>query len=100
MGNYVRAIFLIVVVLFLISFGIKNSQTVDLNYLGMKAISLPLYALIFISVLMGILGGMSVGLGRRMELKRRIRSLEKGSAREKEPDRSPEPVTGDAEGEG
>jgi uncharacterized integral membrane protein len=107
MGNYVRAIFFIVVVLFLIIFGIKNSQTVDLNYFGMKAIALPLYAVIFISILIGILGGMLVGFGGRMELKRRIRTLEKeGRVLEKkvtqgkESDRPMEHVPGDKEEEG
>jgi len=107
MGNYIRAIFFIVVVLFLITFGIKNSQTVDLNYFGMKAIAFPLYGLIFISILIGILGGMLVGFSGRIELKRRIRTLKKESRvlekevpQGKESDRPMEHVPGDKEEEG
>jgi hypothetical protein len=56
MKNYIKAVFLIIVLLFLVTFGIKNNQPVRLNY-------------IFI--------GMLIGINNRFQQRRKIKILEK-----------------------
>jgi uncharacterized integral membrane protein len=78
MGSYFKAIILILVLLFLITFGVKNSQTVLLSYyFGVVDIGIPLYALVYLSVVIGILVGMIVGLQTRLTLRRRVKILER-----------------------
>jgi len=76
MGTYVKWIIIIIILLFFITFGVKNSQTVYLNYyFDIEAVELPLYGLVFISILLGIAAGMLIGLMDRLMLKRKVRSL-------------------------
>lgn len=76
MGNYVKWIIIIIVLLFFITFGVKNSQTVYLNYyLGIEGVELPLYGLVFISILLGIVAGMIIGVTDRLMLKRKVKDL-------------------------
>jgi uncharacterized integral membrane protein len=78
MGSYFKAIILILVLLFLITFGVKNSQTVLLRYyFAVVDIGIPLYALVYLSVVIGILVGMIVGLRTRLTLRRRVKILER-----------------------
>ena len=78
MGMYVKWIVIIIVLLFFITFGVKNSQPVYLNYyFNMESVELPLYGLAFICILLGILIGMIVGVVSRFTLKGRLRTLEK-----------------------
>jgi uncharacterized integral membrane protein len=79
MGTYVKSIILIIVLGFLVTFGIKNSQVVQLSYyfFQTQSWSIPLYVIIYISVVIGVLLGMVIGLSWRMGLKKKIRSLEK-----------------------
>ena len=85
MGSYVKAIILILVLMFLITFGLKNSQTVLLSYyFGVVDIGTPLYALVYLSVVIGILVGMMVGLQTRLTLRRRVKILERENVELKE----------------
>ena len=77
MGNYIRAIFFIVVVLFFVVFGVKNSGSVQVDLFRSQPVAMPLYGLVYLCLLIGILGGMVVGAGSRFKLKKRIRTLEK-----------------------
>jgi uncharacterized integral membrane protein len=78
MGNYAKAIVLMIILAFLVTFGIKNSQAVQLSYyFQAQAWSIPLYALVYASVLIGVLLGMALGLGKRMGQRKMIRSLER-----------------------
>jgi uncharacterized integral membrane protein len=78
MGVYVKWIILIVVLLFFITFGVKNSQPINLNYyFNIQNLELPIYGLAYISILIGILVGMLVGFLSRLSLQRRLRNLEK-----------------------
>jgi uncharacterized membrane protein YciS (DUF1049 family) len=74
MGTYVKWIIIIVVLLFFITFGVKNSQIVTLNYyFDIQGIELPLYGLVFISILLGIAAGMIIGVTDRLVLKRKVK---------------------------
>ena len=74
MGTYVKSIILIIVLAFLVTFGIKNSQAVQLSYYFQTQVwSIPLYVIIYVSVVIGVLLGMVIGLSWRMGLKKKIR---------------------------
>jgi len=76
MGTYVKWIIIIIVLLFFITFGVKNSQVVYLNYyLNIEGIELPLYGLVFISILLGIVAGMIIGVTDRLVLKRNVKDM-------------------------
>jgi uncharacterized membrane protein YciS (DUF1049 family) len=76
MGTYVKWIIMIVILLFFITFGVKNSQLVYLNYyFNVQGIELPLYGLVFISILLGIAAGMIIGVADRLLLKRKVKDL-------------------------
>lgn len=92
MGSYLKVIILVIILLFLITFGVKNSHPVQLYYyFNIPTIDIPLYGLVYLSIVIGILLGMVVGISRRLTLrravkrsKREIRELEKRVTEEKE----------------
>jgi uncharacterized integral membrane protein len=78
MGTYLKWIMIIIILLFFITFGVKNSQSVSLNYyFDIEGIELPLYGLVFISILLGIAAGMMIGITDRLALKKKVRDLGK-----------------------
>ena len=78
MKNYIKAVFLIIVLLFLVTFGIKNNQPVQLNYyFEWHTIDFPLYILAYASVIIGIFIGMLIGINSRFKQRRKIKTLEK-----------------------
>ena len=75
---YVKWIILIIVLLFFITFGVKNSAPVYLNYyFNLQYIELPLYGLVYIAILLGIFIGMIVGVFDRLNLRKTVKRLEK-----------------------
>jgi uncharacterized integral membrane protein len=75
---YVKWIILIIVLLFFITFGVKNSQSVYLNYyFDLQYIELPLYGLVYIAILLGIFIGMIVGILDRLNLRKTVKRLGK-----------------------
>jgi uncharacterized integral membrane protein len=75
---YVKWIILIIVLLFFITFGVKNSAPVYLNYyFNLQYIELPLYGLVYIAILLGIFIGMIVGIFDRLNLRKTVKRLEK-----------------------
>jgi uncharacterized integral membrane protein len=69
---YVKSIILIIVLLFLITFGVKNSQPTLLSYYFNITIgAIPLYGIVYISTIIGIIIGMIVGISRRVALGRK-----------------------------
>ena len=84
MGAYVKWIILIIILAFFITFGVENSQIVNLSYYGIAPVTMPLYALCYVSILFGVLVGMGIGLRNRFRLRRQIRYLEKGEEIEAE----------------
>lgn len=78
MGSYIKAIITIIVLLFFVTFGVKNNQTIQLNYyFDILNITLPLYGLAYISILIGIVIGMVIGLNSRFRLRRKAKNLER-----------------------
>jgi len=76
MGSYIKGIILILILLLFITFGVKNSQPVRLSYyLNMMTGELPLYGLVYISILIGIIIGMLIGFRRRIHLRRMVKNL-------------------------
>jgi uncharacterized integral membrane protein len=83
--SYIKWIILIIVLLFLITFGVKNSQPIQLYYhLNFETGHFPLYALVYISIVIGIVIGMLVGIYARIDLRRRIRRLQRENKELKE----------------
>lgn len=78
MGTYLKWIIIIVILLFFITFGVKNSQSVYLNYyFNLEGIELPLYGLVFLSILLGIGAGMVIGVTDRFMLKNKVKAMER-----------------------
>ena len=78
MKNYIKAVFLIIVLLFLVTFGIKNNQLLRLNYyFEWHTIDFPLYILAYASIIIGIFIGMLIGINSRFQQRRKIKILEK-----------------------
>jgi uncharacterized integral membrane protein len=74
---YVKSIILIIVLLFLITFGVKNNQPVLLSYyFNITTGTIPLYSLVYLSIIIGIIIGMLVGVSSRIALKRRLRQVQ------------------------
>jgi uncharacterized integral membrane protein len=104
MGGYAKAVILIIILGFLVTFGIKNSQAVQLSYyFRSQGWNIPLYALVYGSVLIGVLAGVIMGLPKRISLRRQVKSLEKETRRLKEKlpeerrvEPSPAPTTADS----
>jgi uncharacterized integral membrane protein len=78
MGAYIKGVVIVIVLLFLVTFGVKNSQLVQLNYyFGIAQVQIPLYGLVYISLLVGIFVGMGVGLFKRIQLGRQMKKLKR-----------------------
>jgi uncharacterized integral membrane protein len=78
MAVYLKIAVLIIILFFLTTFGVKNSEPVRLTYyLQLFDTGMPLYLLIYISAAIGILIGMSVGFSKRRALRRKIKTLER-----------------------
>ena len=83
--SYIKWVILIIVLLFLVTFGVKNSQLIRLYYhLNFETGYFPLHALVYISIVIGIVIGMLVGIYARIDLRRRIRRLQRENRELKE----------------
>ena len=77
MAAYLKGIILIIVLLFFITFGVENSQPIRLNYYRqILNVELPLYGVVYISILVGIFIGMIMGVNSRVNLRRMVKNLE------------------------
>ena len=78
MGGYVKWIISILVILILVTFGVENSQSVQIKYyLETFTFNLPQYAIVYASVIIGILIGIGIGFRSRHRLQKRLRKLER-----------------------
>jgi uncharacterized integral membrane protein len=75
---YIKSIILIIVLLFLITFGVKNNQPTPLNYyFNITTGTIPLYGIVYISIIIGIIIGMIVGISSRLVVHRKVRHLQR-----------------------
>jgi uncharacterized integral membrane protein len=78
MTTYIKAIFLVIVLAFLITFGVKNGHVVHVNYyFAFLDQDIPLYGLAYLSLVIGVLLGMVVGVASRYRLRRTVKDLER-----------------------
>lgn len=85
MGNYVKSIILIIVLLFLVTFGAKNSHPTQLRYyFDLVSVDIPLYGVVYLAIVVGIIIGMIVGIYDRIALRGRIRRLQRENRELKE----------------
>ena len=76
MGSYLKVIILVIILLFLITFGVKNSHPVQLYYyFNIPTIDIPVYGLAYVCIVIGIFVGMVVGISRRFSLRRTVKTL-------------------------
>ena len=78
MGGYIKAVGLIIVLMFLVTFGVKNSHVVKVDYyFWFSNKSIPLYSLAFLSVVVGMIIGMIVGISGRLRMRKIIKDLKR-----------------------
>jgi uncharacterized integral membrane protein len=77
MGFYVKGIILIIFLLFFVTFAVKNSQSITLNYFKIQLIELPVYGMVYISIAIGIFLGLIIGFRNRFNLQRTVKSLKR-----------------------
>jgi uncharacterized integral membrane protein len=75
--TYIKSIILIIVLLFLITFGVKNNQATALNYYFNITGMIPLYGIVYISIIIGIIIGMIVGISSRITLGKKVKYLQR-----------------------
>jgi uncharacterized integral membrane protein len=79
--TYIKAVLLIALLFAAITFGIQNAESVTLRYyFGLASVPVPLYLVIYGSIILGILAGMAIDIYSRVTLRRRLKNLEKAKA--------------------
>ena len=77
MRTYAKWIILIIILLFFITFGVKNKQPISLNYyLNIVTGELPVYGVVYVAILVGIFVGMIIGFRSRLNLRKTIKNLQ------------------------
>jgi len=84
-GTYGKGIILLIIVLLFVTFGVENSQSVQLKYYfeGLT-INSPLYAVVYVSIIIGIVVGIIMGLRSRVSMRKTVRNLQKENRELKE----------------
>lgn len=78
MGTYIKASLLLIVLVVLVTFGIKNNETMILHfYFQLSSMPIPAYAVVYGSLLVGVFIGMIVGISARFSQRKKIRQLQK-----------------------
>ena len=78
MGSYVKTILILIVLVVLVTFGIKNNETMILRfYFSLQSMPIPVYAVVYGSLLVGIFIGMVVGISARFTQRKKIKQLQK-----------------------
>lgn len=76
--SYIKAIVIIIVLFFLVTFGIKNSNSVSISYyFGLFDAMVPMYAVVYACLVLGIIIGMLIGFAGRLGIKRKLKAAEK-----------------------
>ena len=78
MKSYIKAAGLIIILLFLVTFGNKNDYLIQLNYFfEYRSAEFPLYLLAYGCVVIGIFVGMLIGITGRFHRRKKIKMLTK-----------------------
>jgi len=78
---YLKALLLIAVLFLAITFGIENSGSVTLRYyFRLASIPVPLYLVIYVAIILGIVAGLAIDVYSRLALRGRLKKLEKTNA--------------------
>ena len=78
MGSYFKAILLLIVLVVLVTFGIKNNETMTLHfYFQLSSMPVPVYAVVYGSLIVGVFIGMLVGISARFTQRKKIKELQK-----------------------
>jgi uncharacterized integral membrane protein len=78
MKSYFKAIGLIIILLFLVTFGINNNQLIQLKYyFEYRSADFPLYLLAYACATIGIFIGMFIGMINRFHQRKKIKMLTK-----------------------
>jgi len=78
MGSYVKALSLLIVLVVLVTFGIKNNETMILHfYFQLSSIPIPVYAVVYGSLIVGVFIGMIVGISARFAQRKKLKELQK-----------------------
>lgn len=78
MGSYFKTILILIVLILLVTFGIKNNETMILQYyFQLNSMPVPVYAVVYVSLLVGIFIGMIVGISARFAQRKKIKELQK-----------------------
>lgn len=76
--TYIKAVIIIIVLFFLVTFGIKNSGSVSITYyFGLIDVLVPMYAVVYACLVVGIVIGMLIGFAGRLGVKRKLKAAEK-----------------------
>ena len=78
MGSYLKALLLLIVLVVLVTFGIKNNETMILHfYFQLSSMPIPVYAVAYGSLIVGVFIGMLVGISNRFAQRKTIKQLQK-----------------------
>ena len=78
MGSYIKTILILIVLIILVTFGIKNNETMILQYyFQLSSMPVPVYAVVYVSLLVGIFIGMIVGISARFTQRKKVKELQK-----------------------
>ena len=78
MKSYIKAAGLIIILLFLVTFGIKNNHNIQLNYyFEYRTIEFLLYILAYGCAVLGIFMGMLIGISHRFHQRKKVKVLTK-----------------------
>ena len=78
MGSYFKALLLLIVLVVLVTFGIKNNETMTLHfYFQLSSMPVPVYAVVYGSLVVGVFIGMLVGISARFTQRKKIKELQK-----------------------
>ncbi|MGD9078270.1 MAG: LapA family protein [Desulfobacterales bacterium] len=78
MGSYFKALLLLIVLVVLVTFGIENKETMTLHYyFQLSSMPVPVYAVVYGSLVIGVFIGMIVGISARFSQRKKIKQLQK-----------------------
>jgi uncharacterized integral membrane protein len=78
MGSYIKATLLLILLVVLVTFGIKNNETMILHfYFQWSSMPIPVYAVVYGSLIVGVLIGEIIGIGARFSQRKKLKELQK-----------------------